>query len=73
LLSASQKPSDPSPVASFGGSVSPLALRSSSNAAQLVSLSRWPSIIAISSFFPSSVAPIKTSTHGRSSLSRQPK
>jgi hypothetical protein len=57
----------------LGASLIPRDLQSSSSDVQLVSLSRWPSVMAINSLRPSAVAPINTSKHGRSSLRRQPK
>lgn len=60
---AFQKPNAPSPTASFGSMVNPRCLQSSRSCNHDCSLSRYPSVRAISSFLPSGVAPIRTRMH----------
>ena len=67
---AGQKPSAPSPTASFGGILTPRAFKSWRTPRHDCSLSRSPSAKASSSFVPSARAPTTTSRHGRSSLRR---
>ena len=68
--SAFQKPSAPSPIASFGAIVRLRRFAPKSSSLQDWALSRCPSFKAISSFLPSFVAPISTRMHCRSSSKR---
>jgi hypothetical protein len=61
--SAFQKPSAPSPTASSGAIARPRALGPTSSSRQLWALSRAPTWKPTSSFLPSGVAPMITSTH----------
>src|SRR3954454_8913704 len=63
IAAASQKPSEPSPVASSGAIVRPRAFKSTSSSRQLWALSRMPTWKPSSSFLPSGVVPISTSMH----------